>query len=206
MKIKYTLLAAVIGMGAAMSASAFSWTGFGADTLGPQYIITWDGTSFNIINGPGLAQGAYDGVEDTYFGVENLSTSQTLNSVNLTSALQIFFFDGDGIDTYGAIKVASNPDISGYGGPITYFTGVNGAFDAFGNATGVGSYTSGTANFFGGIAPGGSTYFSLEENTGLNGGSGSGVTVGGVPDGGSTMLLLGSALAGLGALRRRFAV
>jgi hypothetical protein len=70
--------------------------------------------------------------------------------MNLSSTLGIFGFDGDGIDTYGA--TGNSSDLTGYGGPEAYFSGING------------SGTSGTVNFLnGGLAPLTETFFSLEE-------------------------------------------
>jgi hypothetical protein len=54
-------------------------------------------------------------------------------------------FDGDGIDVFGA--PGNTIDTTGYGGPNTFFTNV--------------TPSSIDVNFIGGIAPGGSTYFSL---------------------------------------------
>ncbi len=66
----------------------------------------------------------------------------------MTSTNNIFGFDGDGIDTYGA---PSNPmDNTGYGGPKAYFTNINAG------------QTSGRVNFITPIPPGGTAYFSLE--------------------------------------------
>jgi hypothetical protein len=191
----FVMLAAAMGMGVAMSAGAVSWTGYGADTLGPAYIITWDGSSAVVSAGPGNAQGPYDGSDDTYIGVVN-NGSTTLNYLNLSSTPdiygnRIFWFDGDGIDAYGA--PGNGSDNTGYGGPLGYFTGI--AADA----------NSGTVNFIGGIAPGDYTFFSLETDlTSVPGGGTTGGLTVGVPDGGSTMLLLGSVLGALGMLRRRF--
>jgi hypothetical protein len=179
MKKSAIMLAAVIGMGAAMSASAFP--SLGADTA-PDVIINWNGTTatvlFNQNNGP------YDSIEDTYIGVNN-NSSTALNSLTLTGN-GIFGFDGDGQAAY----TGNYYDLSGYAGPNTSFT-------IFNN-------NSGIVNFIGGLAAGQSAWFTLEENiNGQSTGSGGGFTVG-VPDGGSTMLLLSGVLAGIGALRRRF--
>ncbi|APZ42503.1 hypothetical protein BW247_04870 [Acidihalobacter ferrooxydans] len=88
-------------------------------------------------------------------GVTNNSGS-TLNSFNISGS-NIFGFDRDGIDGYVVPnpKVAGNPDTTGYGGPIAYFTNITG-------------YSSGTVNFYGGLANGANTYFSLEEGININ--------------------------------------
>ena len=128
------------------SANAFSYPGFGADTLGPALIITLnsDGTG-TVSNGPGFAQGAFDGIEDTYVGLENFS-GQTVGAVSLSGA-NIFGFDGDGLNSYGA--TANGMDTSGYGGPRVYFTTVDNS--------------NGTVHIINGLINGDFTYFSLEE-------------------------------------------
>jgi hypothetical protein len=96
-------------------------------------------------------QGPYDGEDDTLVGVVNNSTKNLpVSSVNLASDTDIFGFDGDGIDTYGA---PGNPqDTTGYGGPNAYFTNINA------------DQTSGTVNFITPIPPGGTAYFGLENS------------------------------------------
>jgi hypothetical protein len=94
-------------------------------------------------------QGPYDGVDDTLVGVVN-NGKLPINSLILSSGTNIFGFDGDGIDTYGAPGNAS--DTTGYGGPDAYFTNINAA------------QTSGTVNFLTPIPVGGSTYFGLENS------------------------------------------
>ena len=73
--------------------------------------------------------------------------STTVFNLDLSSPQCIGCFDGDGIDTYGA--PGNVLDTTGYGGPDTWFS----------NNTGY----SLRANFIGGLAAGGTTYFSLEE-------------------------------------------
>jgi hypothetical protein len=82
-------------------------------------------------------------------GVINNTTNLAITSITLQSGNNIFAFDGDGIDTYG---VAGNAlDDTGYGGPNTYFTAING------------NQTLGTANFILPVPPkGGTVFFSLE--------------------------------------------
>jgi Bacterial Ig-like domain (group 3) len=104
------------------------------------------------------SQGPYDGEEDTLIGVQN-DSSGTVYSLSLSSSAQIFGFDGDGI--CGVNLITGMPWVprppacpygpTGYEGPNTSFSGENSA------------KTSGVVNFPAGLAPGESTYFSLEE-------------------------------------------
>ncbi len=191
MKKTYSIATAtILGLAAASSAQAamyggVSWPAYGADSY-PGVILTYNGSSYSVT---ATGAGPYDSIEDTYVGVINNSQG-SISSINLSASTIIMGFDGDGIDTYGAPSNGS--DGSGYGGPNAYFTGISP------------SYTSGTVNFITPIAPGGYDYFSLEENlSGATGGSSGGGLTAGAPDAGSTMVLLGGALAGIGALRRR---
>ena len=131
---------------AASVAHAATFPAFGADT-GPGIIITY--TNGGVAS-TSTGQGPYDSVEDTYIGVVN-NSSKTVTSLTLGGP-GIGGFDGDGIDTFGA--PGNSSDTSGYGGPATFFT----------NNTG----NSLTANFIGGLAPGASTYFSLEESVSVS--------------------------------------
>ncbi len=118
--------------------------------------------------------GTYDGDDDTLIGVIN-NTSAPISSIPLSSTTEpIMAFDGDGIcenpnDTSGLPGLPASDcanvntvDTTGYGGPNSYFTGIS--LD----------YTSGVVNFIKPLAPGASTYFSLEEAL-----SASQITVGG---------------------------
>jgi hypothetical protein len=136
------------------SAASAQCPAFGADT-GCAAVITITPAGGSVaLSG----QAPYDGSDDTLVGVvnnipactqgQNLQCGVSINSLNLTSTLDIFGFDGDGIDTYGA--PGNDMDNTGYGGPNTYFANVNPA------------QTTGTVNFITPIPPGGTTYFSLE--------------------------------------------
>ncbi|MFC1431561.1 IPT/TIG domain-containing protein [Streptacidiphilus sp. N1-3] len=97
------------------------------------------------------AQQPYDGSDDTLIGVVN-STDRPIGSLSLSSSQDIFGFDGDGICSGfspGPVGCPFGP--TGYEGPGTSFSGINA--DA----------TGGTVTFTGGLAPGASAYFSLEE-------------------------------------------
>ncbi len=185
--------AALAVLGFASPAAAVVWPGFGADTLGPALIITLNanGTA-SVSAGPGSAQGPYDSVEDTYIGVVN-NFASTVNAITISSptANDVFGFDGDGIDTFGAPGNAS--DSGGYGGPLGFFS----------NVTSAAGTDKGVVNFLGGLASGGNTYFSLEGP--LTTSSFTGVTLGGVPEPASwALMILGVFSIGAGLrLRRR---
>ncbi len=118
---------------------------FGADTT-CGIVITVTNTGATVT---ATGQGPFDGIEDTLVGVVNKSRIP-VKSLVLHSTLNIFAFDGDGIDTFGAPGNAQ--DQTGYGGPNSFFTNIS--------ADG----TSGTVNFIVPLAAnGGTTYFSLEE-------------------------------------------
>jgi hypothetical protein len=108
-------------------------------------IITIDDSGATVT---ATGQPPYDGDDDTLIGVVN-NSKLPITSLVLKSALNIFAFDGDGIDTYGVEGNASDP--TGYGGPNAFFSSISA--DA----------TTGTVDFKEEIAPnGGTDYFSLE--------------------------------------------
>jgi hypothetical protein len=96
----------------------------------------------------------YDGSDDTLVGVVNNSPN-TITQLSLSGS-DIFGFDGDGICTfafagnsYCSTSALNGTDPQDYQGPTSTFTITNS--------------NSGTVNFSPGVAPGSSTYFSLEE-------------------------------------------
>ena len=152
MKPKLFIAAGAAASALVLAGGAYAFPAYGNDTLGPTILITFGPGGSEAIT-QATAQGPYDGSDDTYIGVVN-NSGATINSFTVSSSTaDIFGFDGDGIDGYGAVENAGNPDTTGYGGPNGYFT----------NITNVGGVESGTVNFLGGIADGGTDYFSLEE-------------------------------------------
>ena len=118
-----------------------------------------------------------DGIEDTRILVVNNSL-KTVNSLHLTSTTCIGCFDND---------VPSIGGDHGYGGAITVFSNIN-------NSPVYGL----TANFTGGLAPGASTIFALEEKVSI--------AQLGTPEPATwAMMLTGFGLVGAG-LRRRTAL
>ncbi len=168
------------------SAGAATFSGFGNDTNGPEFVITVTDTTTTVaLQTPD--QGPYDGSEDTYIGVVN-NSSKAVTSLNLSSANDIFGFDGDGIDTFGA--TGNTTDTTGYGGPLGVFS----------NIASSGGVETGTISFLGGVAPGSSTFFSLEDTLT----SANSITVtngGGVPEPATWAMML-AGFFGLGAVLR----
>jgi hypothetical protein len=156
---------------------------------GCNLVITFAGDG-SVTTGAGTSPGTYDGSDDTLIGVVN-NTSSALTSFNISSTLDIFGFDGDGIDGYhgdGIAPVGNNPDTQGYGGPDGYFT----------NITDTDGVESGTVNFAnGGIAAGGSDFFSLEEAISVD--QAPSITPAPEP---ATMAILGVGMLGAAAARR----
>jgi len=178
------LAAASLGL-AASPGYAVSFPGVGLNPLGPEYLITIasNGSISTALNPVyGVDPGPYDGVEDTYIGVINNSSTALFN-LHLGSP-GAYGFDGDGAcATIGC----SGGDPSGYGGPGVTFTPFNN--------------DDGNVNFAGGIPGGGGTaWFSLEEAVSLN----TIVVTPGVPEPSTwAMMILGFFGLGYMAYRRK---
>jgi hypothetical protein len=119
------------------------------DGCGSLITVNPDGTG-SVASDP--AQPAYEQSEDTLVGLQNNSPG-TVSSVNLSSTLDIFGFDGDGI-----CNAAITPQPAGcpfgpteYEGPGTSFSNISADF------------TTGTVDFSPPVPSGGAAYWGLEE-------------------------------------------
>ena len=144
----------------------------------------------------------YDDVEDQLVGVQN-NTGSIVNSINLTGS-DIFGFepqpnsDGAGstnptgngtIGPYGVVLGAGTFGPTGYEGPNTSFT-------IFTSSTGTVNFTSG------GMANGGTAWFSLEEAPSVNGFSVTGIGIAATPEP-STLALFGTGILLMGVMASR---
>jgi hypothetical protein len=101
-----------------------------------------------------VAQGPYDGSEDSLIGVQN-NTSISVSHLDLTSTIGAFGFENDGICSATFLPWTGSAGCpfgtTGYEGPNTSFSNISADLN------------NGTVNFTGGLAPGGHVFFSLEE-------------------------------------------
>jgi hypothetical protein len=143
------MVAAATDAGAAEPKPPFTQCpAIGADTSCALLIYVTPAGQVGVYGDP--TQGPYDSIEDTLIGVQNDST-KVLTSLPLkaTTAKDLFGFDGDGLCTFGVTGCPFGP--TGYEGPGVSFANITP------------DTTSGTVNFSPAVAPGGHTYFSLEE-------------------------------------------
>lgn len=105
-------------------------------------------SGYTVLQDP--SQGPFDGSEDTLIGVLNSSNS-TINSIAVSADTDLFGFDGDGLCSQSPAPSGCPFGPTGYEGPNTSFSGINAGA------------TGGMVDFTGGLAPGATAYFSLEE-------------------------------------------
>lgn len=155
--LSLTMLAS--GSSAAPSPPFTQCPAVGNDT-GCALLVTIQSDGSVIVTGD-PAQPVFDGVEDTLVGVQNNSNfSIGSMPVSATTGKALFGFDDDGlcsgVNSGGLLPFAPPPagcpfGPTGYEGPGVSFTNISA------------DTTSGTVNFSPGIPPGGSAYFSLED-------------------------------------------
>ena len=158
------------------------------NNTGCNELITFSGNGAISTIMPNAAMSYDAGLDDNLVGIIN-NTSSPITSITFTSSLDIFGFDGDGICGGPGYNFVEGPacvnimDPNGYGGPYVTYSNINSGA------------TMGTVNFGnGGIAPGGSAWFSLEGPVSLT-------TV--VTPEPATVMLLGFGGVALGLWRRR---
>ena len=145
--------------------------------------------------------GPYDGSDDTLVGVVN-NSSTTVTSLPLMSDQGVFGFEGDGAcsGTFGGLGNGNPPATQCQGGVFT--TNDPTDYESAGAKFGSISSDLTSATVFLSLAPGQSTWFSLEgqlSTTDITTGPAGGGS--GVPEPAS-IALLGIGLCGLGLLRR----
>jgi hypothetical protein len=127
----------------------------GIDTSCAVLIVIEPDGSLTILRDAG--QGGYDGADDTLVGVQNNSRIAAPSIAIGSATLRVFGFEGDGICAFPFIGngycTATPPPTTGYEGPDTTFSNISA------------NKMRGTVNFTdagGGLAPGATTFFSLE--------------------------------------------
>ncbi len=188
---------AYLATGAAQAAVVFPKAG--QSTNGAAVVITLTDSGATLQN---LSSQTYDGSDDVEVGLIN-SSSTTQTSFTLSGSGNgggLFAFDGDGIgngnylDANTGLPTVGNPsDTTGYAGPGVTYSNITS------------NRTSGQVDFS--LAPGASTYFSLESSPDSIS-QGGGISIGGGGGGGTSIpepasaLLLLAGLSSLGLIKQ----
>jgi hypothetical protein len=146
--VALALFGAITLAGGAQAVPFLQCPGISAFSTSCAVLITINADSSVMTQFDG-SQGPYDGEEDSLVGVQN-NSSATISFLTLTG-FNIFGFDDDGQQAFTGNSFGP----TGYEGPQTSFTVVNN--------------NTGNVNFTGGLAAGGSRWFTLEEAPIANG-------------------------------------
>ncbi len=146
-----------VGVNATYAANLVVLAGVLQNDTGCNVLVTVTPSAQTVISNPNAASSYDSGNDDVLVGIVN-NGSFPITSVTLSGTLPIFGFDGEGVCQPGWTFVGGGTPCGGatdparYGGPGVTFSNISA------------DLKSGVANFGnGGIPPGGTAFFSLEE-------------------------------------------